>query len=123
MPPRERMKTSKSGQFASVTRVPYFRRQGASARRRGSRSIGAASFPSLGGELRRFLAGPATEGETILYADLDFDLITDMKMIVDSAGHYARPDVVRLHIDRRPQRPLVIEETDANPSDPSRLAP
>jgi predicted amidohydrolase len=57
----------------------------------------------------RFLAGPATEGETILYADLDFDMITDMKMIVDSAGHYARPDVVRLHIDRAPQRSLIIE--------------
>ena len=71
----------------------------------------------------RFLAGPATDGETILYADLDFDLITDMKMIVDSAGHYARPDVVRLHIDRRAQRSLVIEETDASPSDLSRRAP
>ncbi|HEX2537421.1 MAG TPA: carbon-nitrogen hydrolase family protein [Pseudolabrys sp.] len=57
-----------------------------------------------------FLAGPATEGETILYADLDFDLITDMKMIVDSAGHYARPDVLRLHIDRRPQKPLITDD-------------
>jgi aliphatic nitrilase len=58
----------------------------------------------------RFLAGPATEGETILYADLDFDRIADMKLIVDSAGHYARPDVLQLHIDRRPQSPLVNGE-------------
>jgi aliphatic nitrilase len=58
----------------------------------------------------RFLAGPATEDETILYADLDFDRIADMKLIVDSAGHYARPDVLSLHIDRRPQSPLVTNE-------------
>jgi aliphatic nitrilase len=58
----------------------------------------------------RFLAGPATEGETILYADLDFDAIVDMKMIVDSAGHYARPDVVRLHVDRRPQNSLIVDD-------------
>jgi nitrilase len=55
----------------------------------------------------RFLAGPETTGETILYADLDFDMITDMKMIVDSAGHYARPDVLQLTVNRKPQAPLV----------------
>jgi len=55
----------------------------------------------------RFLAGPAKDEEIILYGDLDFDLITDMKMIVDSSGHYARPDVVRLLVDRRPQTPVV----------------
>ena len=45
------------------------------------------------------LAGPA-EGseETLLIADLDPDLVTDAKMVVDCAGHYARPDVVRLQL-------------------------
>jgi hypothetical protein len=31
-------------------------------------------------------------------------------MIVDSAGHYARPDVVRLHVDRRPQNSLIVDD-------------
>lgn len=50
----------------------------------------------------KFLAGPVEDKETILYADLDFDAIADMKMIVDSAGHYARPDVARLLLRRGP---------------------
>lgn len=51
----------------------------------------------------RFLAGPVEDKETILYADCDFSLIADMKMIVDSAGHYARPDVVRLVVNHTAQ--------------------
>jgi len=54
----------------------------------------------------KYLAGPVQDGETILCADLDFGAIADMKMIVDSAGHDARPDVVRLLLDRTPQAPL-----------------
>jgi nitrilase len=55
-----------------------------------------------------FLAGPAREGETILYADLDPALIDKAKSIVDTVGHYARPDVVRLHLNSAAQSPLVI---------------
>jgi nitrilase len=57
-----------------------------------------------------FLVGPQREGETILYADLDPALIDKAKSIVDSVGHYARPDVLRLHLNQTAQRPLVIDE-------------
>lgn len=47
------------------------------------------------------LAGPAApEAETILYADLDPAAIVDAKSVVDCAGHYARPDVLKLHVYR-----------------------
>jgi nitrilase len=55
-----------------------------------------------------YLAGPARDGEQLLYADLDFARIASLKAIVDSAGHYARPEVVRLWVDRSRKR--VIEE-------------
>jgi nitrilase len=55
-----------------------------------------------------YLAGPARDGEQLLYADLDFARIDALKAIVDSAGHYARPEVVRLWLDRSAKR--VIEE-------------
>jgi len=37
-----------------------------------------------------------TSGDTILYADCQADMIKVWKAIIDTVGHYARPDVVRL---------------------------
>ena len=45
----------------------------------------------------RHLAPPITEGEGILYADLDFKLITKRKRMLDSVGHYARPELLSLN--------------------------
>jgi nitrilase len=59
-----------------------------------------------------FLAGPLRDGEGILYADLDPALIDKAKSIVDTAGHYARPDVVTLHLNEAAQTPLVIYRTE-----------
>lgn len=50
----------------------------------------------------RHLAPPLTEGEGILIADLDLALITKRKRMMDSVGHYARPELLSLHINEEP---------------------
>jgi nitrilase len=57
------------------------------------------------------LAGPCFDCETILTADLDLDEIPRGKYDLDVTGHYARPDIFRLHVNQRPQ-PAVVSETD-----------
>jgi nitrilase len=39
---------------------------------------------------------PPTSGDTILYGDCRADMIKVWKAIIDTVGHYARPDIVRL---------------------------
>ncbi len=51
----------------------------------------------------RIVAGPAAgDWEGILYGDLDFEVGIRMKLRHDLAGHYNRPDVFRLLVNRRP---------------------
>ncbi|MCF7935926.1 MAG: carbon-nitrogen hydrolase family protein [Synergistales bacterium] len=49
------------------------------------------------------LAGPVYGREEILYADLDPGLLARSRFDFDVNGHYARPDVFRLHVDQRPR--------------------
>jgi nitrilase len=58
------------------------------------------------GPLGEVLAGPARDGEQILFADIDLGEIARGKFDLDVAGHYARPDVFRLTVDEAPQPPV-----------------
>ena len=49
---------------------------------------------------------PLTEGEGILIADLDMGLIVKRKRMMDSVGHYARPELLQLVLDNRPAQPM-----------------
>ncbi len=53
------------------------------------------------------LARPLTEGEGLLVAELDMALITKRKRMMDSVGHYARPELLSLTLHNRPAPPLV----------------
>jgi nitrilase len=55
-----------------------------------------------------FLAGPNTEGEAILVAEIDLRQIIRGKYDFDVVGHYSRPDIFQLHVDERPKRPVTV---------------
>ena len=50
--------------------------------------------------LSRIVAGPMGAEEGILYAECNLDLGIQMKLRHDFAGHYNRPDIFQMHINR-----------------------
>jgi nitrilase len=61
--------------------------------------------------LGEILAGPDYTGEGILTADLDMGDIARGKYDFDVVGHYARPDIFRLHVFEEPH-PTVFGAAD-----------
>lgn len=67
----------------------------------------------------RHLGTPLKDGAGMVVADLDFALITKRKRMMDSVGHYARPELLSVLLDDRATPPLrrASEASEASDSD------
>jgi nitrilase len=54
------------------------------------------------------VAGPLHNEKGILYAVIDPEAARSSRKSLDVAGHYGRPDLFRLEIDRRPKPPILF---------------
>jgi aliphatic nitrilase len=91
----------------------------------------------IAGPNSRILAGPLGAEEDILYADCNLEVGIAMKLRHDFAGHYNRPDIFQLHINRSvphlytvhgPEEPVTLPDTApslrglSDPETPARLS-
>jgi len=71
----------------------------------------------------QLISTPLPEGqEGLVYADLDLGMISLAKAAADPAGHYSRPDVTRLLLDKTPGDRVVLHQRAAAVVEPGAAA-
>ncbi|MBI3434129.1 MAG: carbon-nitrogen hydrolase family protein [Proteobacteria bacterium] len=70
----------------------------------------------------RILAGPMGPEEGIIYAECDLEMGVRMKLRHDFAGHYNRPDIFHLHVNRAAPRLYSVHGADKSLASPENQA-
>jgi aliphatic nitrilase len=68
--------------------------------------ISGGCFTAIVAPDGRLIGQPLTSGESEVVADLDFSLIDKRKQLMDARGHYSRPELLSLRVDRAPAEHL-----------------
>lgn len=58
------------------------------------------------------IAGPVVDQEALLVADIDHAMVRGERQNLDPSGHYARPDVLHLQVNRRRQATAHFDDED-----------
>jgi nitrilase len=56
-----------------------------------------------------YVAGPVWEERRTIYAEIELGRIREGQLVLDTGGHYARPDVFRLVVNDEPQVGVVFQ--------------
>jgi nitrilase len=80
-------------------------------------------FSTIVGPEGDVLAGPLTESEGILYAEIDPGRARASRRQFDAVGHYARPDVFHLQVDTRPKPAVTFSGSAASATEDQPGAP
>jgi nitrilase len=83
------------------------------------KALSGGSFTAIISPEGSHVVPPLTEGEGLLIADLDMGLITKRKRMMDSVGHYARPELLRLLLDDRPAFAMQTVPHGSNQDEPT----